>query len=701
MPEAQVDVLKALEAEVLDACSYAESEIAPIREAATRFYNAEPFGDEEEGRSQIVIPVVRDTVRATLPSLMRVFFGGQRVVEFTGSNGVSAEIADDMTEAVHHVVMRANPGFEIFWAAFKDALVRKVGWIEWYWDESIEQKSKTFSGVTDEQLADIEAELKPGENIEVLQAEQVGEAPPQPVIDPATQQPLIDPATGQPAMLPPAPILEYKVRLTTKKPRKQAKICAVPPEEIIWSRDATSPYTARLIGRQREITRGEAVSMGIPQEIIDAAEGGYSALQFNMEKLARNPGVDVGTDAATQTPDQQKLFYFSGFYRVDQDGDGISELRRICTLGTNFIEVLNEYADEVQLAAFCPDPEPHTVAGLSQADNVADLQVIESHVRRDILDSLKASIFPRMAYVEGQANVDDVLNTEIGGAIRMLTQGAVTPIAVPFLGQQAYPVLEDLQNMRESRTGISRNAMGLDPRALQSTNAVAVAQAVTAAQAQIELIARIFAESGMTRLFRGIAKLLVENQSGEFIIPVRGEMKAMNPSKWDLDAEMSVDTGLGVGSNDSKLATLQGTAQTQATILRELGLENPLCSMQELYFTQKRILELSGFRDVHRFFTNPAEKQEELEPQEPEPTPEQVLAQAQMKISAGELNVKRLDLILKDDRERDKMEIDMLLRAAELEATTGAKVDVAAIQAAVARQRDVAKAAQKAEAATK
>lgn len=673
-------VIDSFKSEVRDAVAFIDSDIAPAREAATRYYNAEPFGDEEEGRSQYVSPVVRETVRATLPSLVRVFFGGQRVVEFTGSGETTAEIAEDMTQGVEHVFMRQNPGFEIAWAVFKDALVRKVGWAMWYWDESVEVRGRTYDGCSDQQVAELNASLGERDTLEVLSQEQVGEIPGQPILDPATGQPL--------GMGPPQPIFSYKIRHVIRSPRSRGVVCAVPPEEIIVCRDATSPYTARFIGRRRDITVSEARALGIPEDKIEEAAGSSTELTFNSEKQARDPNSMSGINPLANRPENAKLYYVEGYYLVDHDGDGIAERRRICTLGANFVETHNDYADEVQLAAFCPDPEPHTVWGLSQADNVADLQNIESHVRRDLYDSLKASIFPRIAYVEGQANVDDILNTEIGGAIRMRAQGAVQAVVTPFLGQEVFPVIEDLQQQREARTGLSKNAQGLDPRALQSTNGVAVASVVSASQAQVELIARIFAETGFKRLFRGIAKMLIENQNGQFVVMVNGQPKPLDPSKWNESAEMAVDPSLGVGNTEGKLAVLTNVANAQTEALEKLGLDNPLCSLQELYNTQRKILALSGFRDTHTFWRNPTESMKEMEPQEPEPTPEQVLADAQMKISAGELDVKRLDVILKDDRERDKMELEAYVALATLRGETGSKLDVAAIKGIVDRQRN-------------
>ncbi len=676
------DLHEAFKADVEDAIAFIDSDISPARELATRFYNAEPFGDEEEGRSRYVAPVVREVVRATLPSLVRVFCGGQRVVEFIGAGETSAAIAEEMTQGVEHVFMRQNDGFSVLWAAFKDALVRKLGWIMWYWDESTVVRGRTYEDCTEEQVAELNASLGPQDTLEVLEAVQVGEQPGQPQV-------VVGP-DGQPAVVqgPPVPVMAYKVQHVTRKKVGAPKVCAVPPEELIISRDATSPYDARFIGRRRHVTRGEAIAMGIDPEVVKAAAPVSDALGFNGERNARSPSSMQNVQPLHATPDQEKILYVEAYYLVDQDGDGISERRRICTIGNDYVEVHNDYCDDVQLAALCPDPEPHTWIGLSQADNVADLQILESHVTRDLLDSLKGSIFPRIAYVEGQANVDDVLNTEIGGAIRMRAAGAVTYLETPFVGQAAFPVLEHLDGRRESRTGLSKNAMGLDPKALQSTNQVAVAATVTASQAQVELIARIFAETGLKRLFRGLAKMLIERRPKAFLIPINGQMKPINPAKWNEDAELAVDPSLGVGNTEAKLMTLKGIADAQAEAIEKLGDDNPLCGLKNLYNTQKRMLALVGYRDVSTFWTDPDVHKQTHEPPPPQPTPEQVLAEAEMRIKAGDQELKRLDLLLTDDRERDATEVDAWLRIAEMRAEHGTKLDIASVQALVDRQRN-------------
>lgn len=680
-------LIAALRSDVEDAVSFIESDIGPARAQATRFYHAEPFGDEEEGRSQIVMPIVRDTVRATLPSLMRIFTGGQRVLEFVGTNATSAEQADLMTETVQYVFMRQNPGFSILWDSFKDALVRKVGWIKWYWDDAVEVTGKTFEGVGEEQLLLLTEMLEPHEDLEVVEASITGEEPG----TPDSLDPMGSMVPGEPAR----PVYSYKVRILSRKRKGKVRVCAVPPEEIIVDRHATSIDTARLIGHRCLKSRGELVAMGIADELLDGAGSGTGSgglLETNEELLARQP-TSILKATAHETEDQQLFLYCEMFYRIDRDGDGISELRRIVTVGDSFSLVHDDYADEVQLAGLCPDPEPHVIFGLSQADNTLDLQLIGSHITRDMLDSLKASIFPRTEYVEGQVNADDVMNTEIGAAIRTRAPGMINTLAVPFVGQQAMPILEWMEGVREQRTGTSRNAAGIDPKALQSTSQIAVNAAVTGSQQQVELIARIFAETGLKRVFRGILRLLVQNQRVPLSVTINGQPQPVNPKDWDVDTEVEVLTGLGTGSNDAKIQTLEGVAQKQMGAIERMGPDNPLAGFDHLYNTLTRILELQGIRDTHRYWRNP--KTFEPPPAEPPaPSPEEVIATAQMEIEAGKLDLAQLKTILEDDLKRDELEADIALRAAEINAKYKTSVDTAAIKAMMERARIEAQAAQ-------
>lgn len=671
--EAEEKLLTALKGEIQAAADFVETDLAPQRIEAMRFYRAEAFGDEEEGRSQVVMPVTRDTIRATLPGLMRIFFGGRRIMQFEPSARMTTEQAFDATEAVNYVITRQNPGFRVLHDAFKDALKLRSGWLKWYYDESVEVSAKTYSGITEEELTIMQMAADDAEQVEVIAT---------------VSETVVDPSTGQPGEQ-----VTYKVQVSSRKPKNRYVVEAVPPDEMRYNREAPSVKGARFIEHCRLLPRSDLVAMGYDAELIEELPAATLDYGARAELVARHRAASTGQHVigANVSEDQELIEYHECYWRYDLDGDGISELRKICCVaGGDGIEILmNEIVDEAPFAYLTPDIEPHVLEGLSQFDSTKDLQNIESHVMRDVLDSLKASIFPRFGVVENQANIDDVLNTEIGGAIRMRAPGAVTPFEVPFSGEKAFPLFEKLDQVKEARTGVGRAAMGLDGKALQSTTPDAARQSMTASQSQVELIARIFAETGLADLYRGVLGLIVRHGRGSFAIrKLNGRPLEVDPTDWDPALEVTVDSALGTGMNETKVAVLSGVAALQKEVLMELGPDNPLCSLQEYYHTNADILELSGFRDVSRYWRSPEVAMANgIELQEPGPSPEQIIAEAQLEIEKGKAHVEALKAILQDDRERDKLDADIILRATEISAKYKTEVDVAAIQALVQRER--------------
>ena len=56
-----------------EAVDYIDLSEAPDRVKASDYYQGRPFGNEEDGRSQVVSFDVRDTVALMLPQIMRTF----------------------------------------------------------------------------------------------------------------------------------------------------------------------------------------------------------------------------------------------------------------------------------------------------------------------------------------------------------------------------------------------------------------------------------------------------------------------------------------------------------------------------------------------------------------------------------------------------------------------------------------------------
>ena len=77
------EILYRIEQEEQIAYGINDSALSDDRAAAIDYYLGEPFGNEVEGRSQVVSMDVQDTIEAALPQLLKVFVSGDKVVEFS------------------------------------------------------------------------------------------------------------------------------------------------------------------------------------------------------------------------------------------------------------------------------------------------------------------------------------------------------------------------------------------------------------------------------------------------------------------------------------------------------------------------------------------------------------------------------------------------------------------------------------------
>jgi len=663
--------------EIDDAIDFIDNWISPVRATATQYYRGEPFGDEEEGRSQVVSMDVRDTVQAIMPSLMRIFHGSDRTVEFAPNGPEDVAAAEQATAYVNFIMNRDNDGFLVTHSAFKDALVRKVGVIKAYWDDQTKFETHDLSGIDDAGLAAIAAD--PAAEIEVVASEAMGE-------------PQIDPMTGQ--LIPPPMV--HSIRVTYVHPDGRVKIEAVPPEEFLISREAKSVDEADFVAHRRIVTVSELVAMGYEYDDVADLSSAHDDMNTNVERYTRNSALTNEMNERND-PAMKKVLYVESYIRVDYDNDGIAELRKICTAGDGKKILANEPCAVAPFATFCPDPEPHDFFGMSVADTVADIQRIKSSIMRNTLDSLAMSIHPRVAIVEGMVNVDDVMNTETGAIIRQRAAGQVQPMTMPFVGQQAFPVLQYMDEVKEARTGISKASAGLDAGALQSSTASAVQATVSAAQQHIELIARIFAETGMKRLYKLILDIVTTHQDRERMVRLSNAFVPIDPRVWNTNMDVVINVALGRGTDQERMMMLRQIGEMQKEAMSTMGQQNPLTDMSKLANTLKAMTELAGFKDASQFWNDPAQFQPPPDANKPDINEQliqvqiqQIQADIQKKAAELQLELQKAQMI--DDRERDKLEADLYVKAEEMKAKYGTQLNVEQIRAKLAIDREVMKA---------
>lgn len=573
-----------------DARNYVDEFIALERAQSTDYYKGRlPDVDTEgaqEDRSKVVVTEVRDTVLGIMPDLLRIFFSTEGVCKYEPVPHLDPHVfamrqmqARQATDYVQNTVLKTdNPDhFRTFYDAFQDAMVRKTGFIKWWWDKSRKPKYSTHTGLTEQEAMALASD----ENVEVLGKDQY--------LDSTAQMPLYD----------------LKIKRTEEAGR--LRIRAIPCEHIVIARRNYGHIEhLSLFGYTEDKRAGEFLAEGLIDDLTDLATCDNDISDAdNIETQARQVKPATFVSAADNVPEDpsERLVKYGEFYvRVDKDGDGIPELWFVRTAGIRYLVLDAEPVDEVNYAAFCPYPEAHTFFGECIADLTKDIQRMKSRIFRDTLDSLAQAVVPQLTVVEGQVNLDDALNDDASRVIRQRQPGMIQPLTIPFVGKEAMPVLDVLTQMRENRTGQSDAAAGLNPDALQSSTQDAVNSTLNKAQSRIEFVARMFAEMGMVPMFRGILHEICKHQDQPRMALVSGRPCMLDPRHWVADMAVTCTLMLGRGSVAQQLQSLGMILGKQEQLLQMLGPENPVVDFDKYTYTLGKMVELAGWRNTTSFF---------------------------------------------------------------------------------------------------
>jgi hypothetical protein len=644
-----------LEAEIDNSLGFIETETTDERRKALQYYNREPYGNEVEGRSSIVTGEVAEVVDGALPQLLRVFTQSDEMVRFEPKGVGDEEKAKQATEYVNWVLNHDNSGVILFHNWFKDALLQKNGIVKVYWDEQTDVTKEKYKDLNEEELTMLLADPE----VEVVSQDMEEVAPAS-----------VDPMTGMPI----PPVFSYSVKL--KRTKKNGKVIVenVPPEEFLISKKARTIADAPFVAHRKLTTRSELVAMGFDKKKVDALPS-YSDLTYSEERIARFDRGEMPDETASLDHTMQDVEVMECYLKVDMDGDGIAELRKIVYAGQEILD--NEEVDFVPFCSICPIPMPHKFFGHSLADRATDLQLIKSTVTRQILDNMYMTNSPRMGVVEGQVNLDDLLTVTANGIVRMKNPQAIVPLTVPPTAAQSFPLLDYLDQVQSKRTGVNEVQQGLNPDILQNTTATAVAAMQSAAAGKVEMIARVFAETGVKDLFEKILQLLCKYQDKARVIRLRGKYVSIDPREWVNGFDISINVGLGTGNRQEQMAMISMVLAKQEEILTTIGVNNPLVDLGQYRNTLGRFIESAGFKDSSEFFKeiSPEQLQMMAQPQEQQENPQvqAMMAQVQAQIQAeqakaqAEIQLAREKAAAQMQLEREKFEQQMALKQQEFE----------------------------------
>jgi hypothetical protein len=656
-PMDETAVRNALAAAIDDAVNFAESELSGPRRRADRYYRGETDIPFEPGRSRVVVSKVRDGVQAVLPSLARIFTQSDTIAEFVSDDEEDAKFVSEAT-AFCNGVFHKNGGYTALIQGCTDALKARIGTI----------KVSLVEAPVPRHL-----ELVPGEPVPDGTA--VTETSAETVV--VTQSPI----------------------------RRMWKLEAVPPEEFIVSPDASCAADARLLAHRRNVPIYEAVAMGYPYERLkdlSADEDGMA----DIEDMERRGYARSGRDATVPgDPTARLVLLTECYFRIDADGDGIAELRRIVAGGGRYEILSDEPVNYAPYAVFRDDLQPHVFHPICLAEDLIQDQDVQTALLRAIVDNTALTNSPRTVANEQMVNLEDLKNGRIGAIVRVRAMGQVEELATPFVAGQTLPVLQYLQDVSEQRSGITKLSQGLDPDSLQSTARMAVNAAISASDARIEMRARNLAETGLSELFLCILRTARDRLRGPIQLKTpTGGYTSVNPQWWHDLVGVRVNVGLGSGRIDEKKQALAGILPIQREILQALGPANPLSSWENVRETLKTLLRLSGIHDIGNYFPSvPPQVVGEIDRQMKQAAAaqqsggegaaaaaalvkaEEIKAQAKIQVDGARLQSERQIEAVEMQAEREKALLEARMKY--LSEVAGLRAEIAALKAKLDLER--------------
>ena len=660
------------------ATSFVESEISQDRIKSQRYFEGEVDIGQEDGRSKIVSTKVRDTIRAIKPSLMRVFLSSENPVEFVPTSQEDVASAEQATKYAHWKFQQLD-GYKLLNDAIHDALVKKTGILKIWWQDNTEAVIHSYSNVTDEELSAIVND----DDVTVLEL--------------TTEMDMGLDETGMEVERP-----MHNLKVSHEKTTGELKIEGVPPEEFLVDRNAKSVSDAYIVAHKTEMRVSDLVAMGYDFEQVSELSGLSSDSTYTDTEQFERMGYEQEDEENISDVSMKQVQVTEAYMKMDKEGTGVAIMYRILMAGGENEVLECEPYGEVPFAVFEVDPEPHTFFGRSVADLIMNDQDSSTAMLRGMMDNVALTNSPRQGYVQGQVNVDDLMNNEIGGLVRMKSPAALVDIATPFVAGQVLTAMQYLDMAIEGKTGVTKASMGLDPDALQNTSATAARLQAQQGSAQIEVMARNIAEGGMKRLFKLMLELLVENSCEETMMRLNGQFQPIDPRVWNTGMDMTVNVGVGTGQEGERHAALTQALQMQMQIWTQYGSGNGMVTMTGIRNTLGDMLALQGVRNVDRYFSpltaeieaQLVEQQQQAAAENPELSEADALVQAEQykadkkaEMDMMKMQIEAQKALAVDDRERDELDQQLIIKAAEILGKYGTSVDTAKIKEAQQQAR--------------
>lgn len=575
-----LELLTILKNQLADTVKYANDDFKKANKDLADSYNQEPYGNEEEGRSQVIASDHYDMVESDMPSLARVFLGANKIMQFKPLGREDIEEAQQKTDYADYIIRRQKDSFKILHDWLKEPGLAKCSVIKIMSEETDVPTYVRYDDLSEDEITITLNDLENQEGVDRVEIESQRDR------------------DGE----------KYDIRFRVIKKTKKIALANVPVDSFIISRGASSLDEAQITGDETTKTKGEWIADGFDKQLIKdlAPNTETNGNEIKRQRFEGQGGWDYksGYHWTNEELTIQNLYAL-----VDYDEDGIPERRFIQKCGekilTNEPYGISPYAVNSEILI------PHAVIGKSRGEQAARYQKEKTAVKRGIMDNIYSVNRPGHAVDDsegsmdgGKVDLDDLMTGQIERVVRVDgdPRTAIMPLVTPYIGSQALEVVQYIDSDKSNTLGAQMSNQGLSSDKLYKETATRFEGVADNAQAKIELVARVFAETGFRNLYEKVIWTAQHYQDEETEVMVLGKPLIVDPRGWQREHYCESTVGLGAGDSEDAINNLGTQLQVQ------LGLQQAgsnIVDDKKIYNTLDDLTRAMGKPDTSRYFNNP------------------------------------------------------------------------------------------------
>jgi putative portal protein len=576
--EADKALLSLVKADIADAEAYQQSIIQPtVRERYNIYYADKEYYSHKfpilSKTSSLVSTDVADTIEWALPSLMKVFTGSDEVITIQGVTEEDDQNAEVMQSLLVYQLQRQNKFFPILYNWMKDALITGMGIIKCYWE-----RTEGYTPETAQLNADA-LKLLAQTGVEITSVE--------------------------------GPDVMGDFTVTWNSPyyiKNSPKLENILVSEFLYSPDAKNLEDANFVAHRKKVTMShlrqkEREGIYANVDMVHPDNGPVSWITDQVEDVIGDHYTPLHNNQ--QDKAREEVTIYECYTKIDFNNDGILEDMIITIAGDVILRAEPNYMGRHPFFSISPTKDPHRIwVKRSYAELIGELQDMKVALTRQIVQNIALTNDPKMILAEDSINISDYI--EGRKVIRKKPGSSMGDVAMAMpvnqLSPQTFQFLEYLEGQKENRTGITRYNQGLDANSLNKT-ATGISAILGQSAQRLELVARMFAETGISELFRFMVSLNQKFVDQETVVRLTNKQLRISPDDLNGNFDLVVNAGISISTKESTIMTLQ-TMLTALMQTQAAGI--PIVTPQNIYNLFKKWIESAGFKNYNDYVTDPA-----------------------------------------------------------------------------------------------